>query len=246
MSTPIPTLEHTLEKVLKCTPAQVSELVARHGGDVRVAARATLTWTREDHPTHIRREVIERALLRQELEPWAAAHDALTFLREASLLELDVTLHHNPTYPCLAFRVPLKACVALAHDFLKVKLADELVVYAIAMQALQQRKVLKRAELERLLRAEGLAYRDVSTLTPFPPEILEEHVLGGVDVSSMAPGEAMQHAPKRGIDVVRERKQMTNRIVYDREHDTFQINEGAEEFVEMILALNVPVSTYKG
>lgn len=234
-------IETALQKALHATKAQVEKLVQSHGGKADEAARAVLTWTREDHPTFIRKDLVEKALYKHQLHAWAMDHDALKFLDDASLLELDVTLHHNPTYPTLAFRVPLKATAALAKDVLHLTLSDDQLCYAIAIQALQQRKVMKRAELETLLRAQGLRYMDVSTISPVPREVLESHILADVDIASMAPGQAMQHAPKRGIEVFRERREMTNRIFHVKEKDTFQLDEGAEEFVDMILAMNVPV-----
>jgi hypothetical protein len=229
-----------IHQALRIPEEEAVAFIQRSGGDIG-AAEIILGWTPETQPiegVRINRDGIQRAWYQCKLTPWAKKWKAEGFLQEATVFELMVTYTINPTYPTVAFRVPLKGCIELARE-LNMKPSHEMIAYALLVETLLRQKVLTYEAAQVVLQQQGIPWIEPDRLTPFPPDIFEHHVLKDVDVHILAPGQIMQHAPRRGVGVIRERKEMCNRIV--KVGTYYQLYEGAEEFVTCILELLKPL-----
>lgn len=242
-----------LKRCLEIDLAEATAFVADNGGALK-AARKALESGMMTGKSKTKRDMLRKVARQCQLDKWATAsnHPAVAeFLSEASLLELDVTLLHNPTYPFLAFKVPLQACIELAKDYVRVPIAPESLAYALVLQHLQNNKRITKSQARALIASHNLgailANRDIVELRPFPANVLDGHPLASAgDMKQMAPGEAMLLAPGRGTAALREAREMRNRIMKIpasfRENgpvteEYYQIDEGAGDFVRAIREL---------
>jgi hypothetical protein len=217
----------------------------RQAGSPERAAEEILAWGPADLPDGVRyvnREWIERGIRVERLKPWAAKWKAEEFVRSATLFELRISMEANPTYPCLAgFKgVTLPACLDLAKS-LGHTLSDDKLAYAVAMTAIRASRSVTKEQVFRTLTQYGARHVDPATAVPFHPELMIDHPLSGIQpddarLSHIPPDWPRHSAYGTGLDLVRERKNMQNRI--SRVGDTYKLREGVGNFVDMILALN--------
>jgi hypothetical protein len=125
------------------------------------------------------------------------------FIRQASLLELRVSLQDNPTYPFLAFHVPLESCFAFAQKQ-QLTLSAHAVAYAVAIQLIREHggRMTKAEWLTQLQKHDVSVAAAVSKtaphlLEPFSSNPLAQHPLVDVDVDHLAPGEILQETYRR-------------------------------------------------
>lgn len=240
-------MDRTFARALGVKRGVAAAFIEEAGGAEK-AAETVLEWTPETRPVRwVILPTVERVFLVEKLRAWAETSKADKFLTDASLFELCVTTQINPMYPCVAFReIPFTACMDLAAQ-LGVHPSEDALIYAAAYKEIVRHKSVTKQAMSIALRRIGLLYKDPSKVVPFPPEIFDNHPLRDVNAETMNPGEAMKLAPGRGIAVVREKKNMRNRIMFvgDEVGGCFKINEGASKLVKLLLELNTPVSEFK-
>lgn len=242
-------------KVLDVQPETAERFISRNGGvsgaaDVLIRNRGNSYLVNSAS----KRDALARSKYLEQLAPWAKKFAcAKVFLEEASLLELRVTVEDNPTYPFLAFRVPLHACHDLATNILRREPSPDARLYATIVQHLLDRKQIDRAQLNGILVRSGLAEGacgvDPSALAPFDDAVLGKRRLTYEMTRELAPGEILKFNPGKGTALLRELEELRNRIVrvtfIDQEgvlQERFQLDEGAEELADMLeTMLRVPL-----
>jgi hypothetical protein len=212
-------------------------------GDEHKAAEKILELGEASDAIFKKKDKLEKAVYSAKLAKWDEGKRGFdSFLREASTFELYVTLKVNPTYPCLAFRIPYKTCLDLATH-LKFKLSDDMLQYAIMIEELQHKHSLTDKQARDLvIHKHGLRFKEPRRLKPFPADLLDDHVLRDINPSKHTPADLIaNYATKNPLQVIRERKEMTNRIEIvptDNEEIIYKVMEGEDEAFRMIKKLH--------
>jgi hypothetical protein len=227
-------MEDALAKGLGVTKEQARARIVEYGGEMEAATAILALEDDLINGKRMKRDVIQHALYKCRLTPWAEKFKAQAFLKDATLYELHVTCTMNPTYPSLAARVSLEACMTLAREVLKIPVTMDAYAYALFVQEINNTKGVTKDRARQLFASNGLPWREPPMLSPFPETIFDGHALEHVDPDKTAPGKMV---PARGgIGIIRERKCMRNRIV---ERDgVYKLNEETEAFVELICSYN--------
>jgi len=159
---------------------------------------------------------------------------------------LTITMEHNPTYPSVAgFKVTLDACIDLAHR-LEFTLTKDQLGYAVAIEGIMSKRSITKEEYERGLSKYGVTFIDPALANPFPMELFLNHPLRNEDPDDVNIQDVIAHRLVFGgpygnaIDMVRERRNMQNRLTIERDGETirYKLREGAGQLVRMIRALN--------
>jgi hypothetical protein len=236
-----------LTKGLSCSREDAMGLITKYGGPVQ-AAQVVLTWdTVLANGKWMKRDLITRAMYQVRLHTWAHTWEktasAPRFVADASPFEFHVTFHVNPFYPLYAFRVPLKACMELIKDE-KIPYTSDAFAYALVLSQVQSKKFVSKLEVRTLFQQNGIPWKEPTLLEPFPDDIFHDHALKEVNMFTLAPGQAIQHAPRQGISVLRERKEMCNRLLASGESEEtrmYKISEGSQEFAALMHLYNRPL-----
>lgn len=248
-------MERAIVKGLGVKPELAKAFIKRAGSDER-AAEIILGWTDETRPTYVKkldREWIERGRRASRLRVWAEKHGdgAKAFVAGATLFELTITMEHNPTYPSLCgFRVSLDACIDLSK-MLEYTLIKDQIGYAVAVEGVLNHRSITKEQYEIALTKYGLTFIDPVLANPFPVELFMNHPLRREDPDDIGIQDVIAHGIVFGgpygnaVDMVRERRNMQNRLSMERDEEgivRYKLREGAAQLVRMIRALNRAVT----
>jgi hypothetical protein len=210
-------MDKVIQRILGCSITSAIEFVQKAEKEGKHPVKVIDQWTDDTRPdgVYVNEEWLHHARCQMDLGKWAERHqNCALFLSNASLFEFKVAFHVNPYYPLLAFQVPFDACVEFMRQY-DLRAPPDATIHALIMQEIRHSKdkCVAVTKMRELLDAYGLDYRDPCTLRPFGPDVFKDHLLEKVSPWILTPGEILKSVKGCTMEHIRERKEMTNKLM---------------------------------